>query len=181
MGRLILITGGARSGKSRFAQKLAVTLSKNVMFVATAEALDADMEKRIAEHKRLRPEGWQTLEKTDGLGKSILENKGKSKVFLIDCITLLISNIFSKGCSDDQIDAELIEKLIAKELKDLISCIKKTDGIFIAVTNEVGFGIVPENRQARLYRDMLGNANQSLADFADEVYLLVAGLPLALK
>ena len=119
--------------------------------------------------------------KQTGIGKAILDNPVKCNVFVIDCITMLVSNVFNKGCRGDQIDAAFIERPIAKEIKELISCIKKTDGIFIAVTNEVGSGIVPDNAQARLYRDMLGNVNQSLADFADEVYLLVAGIPMSVK
>lgn len=181
MGRYILVTGGARSGKSKFAQELAGKLSKSVLFVATAEALDDEMQTRIEEHRKNRPETWLTLETTSGIGQQIRENIGKFHIVIIDCLTLLLNNIFNLGCHGDQIDAAFIEKKLNAELKGLRACIKKTDAIYILVTNEVGMGIVPDNPQARLYRDLLGTMNQELARDAAEVYLLVAGLPVTVK
>jgi len=181
MGRYILVTGGARSGKSRFAQELAGKLSKSVLFVATAEALDEEMRQRIEAHRKSRPATWQTLEAPSDVGKTIQKNAGKSHIVIIDCITLLLNNIFNQGCRGEQIDMALIEKKLDSEIKDLLACIKKIEGIFIIVTNEVGMGIVPDNPQARLYRDLLGTANQKLAQNAAEVYLMVAGLPVTVK
>ncbi len=179
----ILITGGARSGKSRFAQELALKLGAPVLFVATAIAGDDEMKRRIEEHRRSRPATWTTLEVTTHIGSRIDRKIGGAQVVVIDCITLLVNNIFNQ-CSlqvDEQIDAPLIEKKVTAEIDELLQCINHTDASFIIVTNEVGLGLVPANRVGRLYRDLLGIANQTLAARADEVYLMVAGLPLQIK
>ncbi len=181
--KTILVTGGARSGKSRFAQELAAKSGESVLFVATAEAGDADMKHRIEEHKRCRPENWQTLEVTTHIGSHIKQKIGGIRLVIVDCITLLVNNIFNQyGCQDDeQIDTILLEKEVASEIAELLECISQVDASFIIVTNEVGLGLVPANKMGRLYRDLLGKANQLLAERADEVYLMVAGLPLKIK
>lgn len=181
MGKMILLTGGARSGKSQFAQRLAGTLSKSVLFVATAEALDEDMMTRIEGHRKNRPSQWQTLEAPLNIGKQIGQCIGKSHIVIIDCITMLLNNIFNECHRGEELNASLIEKKLNSEIKSLLVCIKKVQAIFILVTNEVGLGIVPNNPTARLYRDLLGSTNQKLAREADEVYLLVAGLPVTVK
>lgn len=181
MGKIVLITGGARSGKSRFAQQLAGTLSKTVLFVATAEALDNEMKLRIAEHRKSRPPNWETLEVTGDVGRRIEKNIGKSHVVILDCVTMWLNGIFNKHSRSEELNAPLIEKELNSELKNLLSRIKRIPAIFIIVTNEVGLGIVPDNTAARLYRDLLGSANQKLATQADEVYLLVSGIPVTVK
>lgn len=175
----ILITGGARSGKSTYAQELALKSGPPVLFVATAEAGDADMVQRIKTHRKSRPAAWTTLEVTSGLGRRITENIGQAGTVIIDCITMLVNNIFQQY--HETSDAGKIEKAVAAEIEELIKCIKHSDARFIIVTNEVGLGIVPADRISRIYRDLLGKANQMLARHADEVYLLVAGIPLAVK
>ena len=181
--KTILITGGARSGKSRFAQELALKSGKPVLFVATAEAGDEEMRQRIEEHQKKRPSTWKTLEVTTGVGKEILEKVGGAQVVIVDCITLLVNNIFNQFAdqTDEQMDAFLVEKEVNREITELIDCINRLDASFIIVTNEVGMGLVPANRMGRLYRDLLGKANQLLAERADEVYLMVAGLPVKVK
>lgn len=174
-----LIIGGARSGKSTLAQELALKTGGDVLFVATAEAGDEDMRKRIEMHRKLRPPDWVTLEFTTHIGSRIIKNIGKARTVIIDCITLLINNIFMQY--DDKTDADLAEKEVLAEIKELLDCIDRSDANFIIVTNEVGLGLVPADRVSRLYRDLLGRANQILADHADEVYLLVAGIPVAVK
>jgi adenosylcobinamide kinase/adenosylcobinamide-phosphate guanylyltransferase len=174
-----LIIGGARSGKSTYAQELALKAGGAVLFVATAEAGDEDMKKRIEMHRKSRPRGWVTLEATTHIGRQIIKNIGKAQTVIIDCITLLINNIFIPY--DDKTDADLAEKEVAAEIKELLDCIERLDAHFIIVTNEVGLGIVPADRVSRLYRDLLGRANQMLAEHADKVYLLVAGIPVAVK
>ena len=180
---LTLITGGARSGKSHFAQELAVKSGQQVLFVATATAGDEEMRQRIEEHRRTRPASWQTLEVVTQIGSQIKGNIGGAGAVIIDCITLLVNNIFSEysGAGVDLIDASLVEKNVISEINELLDCIRNTDADFIIVTNEVGMGLVPANQMGRSYRDLLGKVNQMLAQQADEVYLLVAGLPVLIK
>jgi len=174
-----LIIGGARSGKSTLAQEMALKAGGNVLFVATAEAGDEDMKKRIEMHRKSRPPHWLTIEATTHIGSRITKNISKAQTVIIDCITLLINNVFMRY--DDNTDADLAEKEVTAEIKELLDCIDRLDAHFIIVTNEVGLGVVPADRVSRLYRDMLGRANQMLAEHADEVLLLVAGIPLTVK
>ena len=176
----ILIIGGARSGKSRFAQELALKSGKPVLFVATAVAGDEEMQNRIEKHQNARPAAWNTLEVTTHIGSQISRKIGGAEVVIIDCITLLVNNIFGDQ-TDEQIDAPLIEKRLTTEINELIECINHSNASFIIVTNEVGLGLVPANKVGRLYRDLLGRANQLLAEHADEIYLMVAGLPVQIK
>ncbi len=183
MAKIILITGGARSGKSKFAQELAIKSGEPVLFVATAEAGDEEMRERIEEHKKARPATWETLEVTTHVGGQIAQKAGQVKTVVVDCITLLVNNIFLKYCQPDGegIDAARVEKEIMAEIAELAGCIGQVPASFIIVTNEVGLGIVPANKMGRLYRDFLGRANQVLTKCADEVYLMVSGIPLPIK
>jgi len=174
-----LIIGGARSSKSTLAQEMALKAGGNVLFVATAEAGDEDMKKRIEMHQKSRPPHWVTLEATTHIGSRVDENTAGAETVIIDCITLLINNIFMQY--DENTDTDLAEKEVTAEMQELLDCIAHSEAHFIIVTNEVGLGVVPADRVSRLYRDMLGRANQILAARADEVYLLVAGIPIAVK
>ncbi|MFC1988079.1 bifunctional adenosylcobinamide kinase/adenosylcobinamide-phosphate guanylyltransferase [Chloroflexota bacterium] len=182
MGSILLI-GGVRSGKSHFAQELALKSGKPVLFVATAVAGDEEMRQRIEEHRRTRPTAWRTLEVTTHVGDEIRQKIGGAKVVIVDCITLLVSNIFSQYADQtgEHIDASLVEEGVTGEISELVECINCLDATFIIVTNEVGSGLVPANQMGRLYRDLLGRANQLLAGQADEVHLMVAGLPVTIK
>ncbi len=179
----ILIIGGARSGKSHFAQELALRSAKPVLFVATAVAGDEEMRQRIEEHRRTRPAAWSTLEVTTHVGNQIWQNSGGAQVIIVDCIALLVNNIFCQYIDQagEPIDASIIEKEVTSEISELVGCINHTDASFIIVTNEVGMGLVPANKVGRLYRDLLGKANQLLAEQADEVYLIATGLPVRIK
>lgn len=177
-----LIIGGARSGKSSFAQELARKSGEPVLFVATAEAGDEEMKRRIEEHKRARPPAWNTLEVTSHIGSRIAQEIGEARVVIVDCITLLVSNVFSQcSPSGKKIDAAIVEKKVLAEIKELIECINYVDAAFIIVTNEIGLGVVPANKTGRIYRDLLGKVNQILAEHVDRVYLMVAGLPVSIK
>jgi adenosylcobinamide kinase/adenosylcobinamide-phosphate guanylyltransferase len=183
----ILILGGARSGKSRFAQGMAAKLGEKVLFVATGEPLDAEMALRIEEHKRIRPKNWRTLEIDIKVGQRLKEQIEDAEVVLLDCLTLLVSNILTKEggasshhCEQSEAISEA-EKQIMAEMEDLIACIDKHESNFIVVSNEVGLGLVPENKLGRIYRDLLGKANQLLAQHADEVYFMVSGIPVRIR
>jgi adenosylcobinamide kinase / adenosylcobinamide-phosphate guanylyltransferase len=180
--KIILLLGGARSGKSFHAQELAKKLGK-VLFVATATAGDEDMRLRIEKHKRDRPVGWRTLEATEHLGTRIEDEIADGQVVIIDCITLLLSNIFCRYDEQEfeNIAESIIEQQVLAEIKELQNCLAKVEASFIIISNEVGLGIVPETRMGRLYRDLLGKANQKLAQSADEVSLMIAGIPLQVK
>lgn len=180
MPKSILITGGARSGKSHFAQELALKSAQPVLFVATATAGDEEMKQRIEKHRSSRPADWQTLEVTTHVGSQILKNMGRSRTVVVDCITLLLNNVFSQYYNEN-IDAALVEKEVISEIGELTDCFDHTEDSFIIVTNEIGLGLVPADRLSRLYRDLLGKANQTLAQRVDEVYLLVSGIPLLIK
>jgi adenosylcobinamide kinase/adenosylcobinamide-phosphate guanylyltransferase len=174
MGKLILILGGARSGKSSFAVAQAKKLSSgrsDVIYVATASSLDEEMKRRIKMHRRRRPTSWRIIEEQVDISK-ILAKLVKTSVVIVDCLTLLISNLLLSGER---------ETVILKKMKKLFTTLKKRNLTTLIVSNEVGMGIVPENRLARSFRDIAGQINQMLANLADEVYLLEAGIPIKIK
>jgi len=181
--KIILLLGGARSGKSRFAQEYARRNGENVLFVATATAGDEDMRRRIEKHKKDRPTNWRTMEVVTNIGMQIETNARDAQLIVIDCITMLVNNIFSRYDEKqfDTIDDSVLEKEVVAEIEQLQMCMKKVRASFLVVSNEVGLGLVLDNRMGRLYRDSLGRANQMLAQESDEVYLLVAGIPLRVK
>lgn len=183
MRKKILILGGARSGKSRYAQEIALKSAQPVLFVATAEAGDEEMKQRIEEHQKARPSTWHTLEATTDIGRQIKQRAGKVQTVIIDCIALLVSNILTQHGhpTGELIDAPLIEKEVLAEINGLTKYMNQVKANFIIVSNEVGLGLVPANGMSRLYRDLLGKVNQILAQQCNEVYLMVAGLPLPIK
>ncbi len=172
----IFILGGARSGKSHFAQQLAKKLGDKVLFVATGEALDEEMQARIAEHKKARPKSWRTLEISTGIGKEIEKQIGDAEVVIIDCLTLLVSNLLH-----DEPAYPEAEKRVTTEIDELLACMDKLYASFVIVSNEVGMGLVPETRLGRIYRDLLGKANRLIAQHTNEIYFMVAGMPIEVK
>ena len=183
MKKVILLLGGARSGKSHFAQEYARRSGEKVLYVATATAGDEDMRRRIEKHKQERPANWRTIEVVTNIGIHIEANVGDATLIIIDCITLLVNNIFCRYEEKqfDTIDDAILEKEVVAEIQQLQKCLKKVNASFLIISNEVGLGLVPDNRMGRLYRDILGRSNQMLAQTADEVYLMVAGIPLRVK
>ena len=183
MPKSIFIIGGARSGKSHYAQELAVKSPQPVLFVATAEAGDEEMRQRIENHRKSRPATWNTLEVTTHVGGKIFQNTSEAQTVVVDCITLLVNNVFKQhgNLTDETMDASLIEKEVITEINELVGCINYVNANFIIVSNEVGLGLVPADKISRLYRDLLGKANQILAQNVDEVYFLAAGIPLLVK
>ena len=175
---LTFIIGGARSGKSSYAQELAGEPGQSVLYVATAEALDDEMRSRIEAHKRARPSSWVTIEARSDIARAIEGRTGDAGVVVIDCLTLLVANI--RGGDDP--DVEEWRQRAAAEVKEIIALADAAPSrYFIVVSNEVGLGLVPTNPLARAYRDILGEVNQVLASRAEEVYFMVAGIAIPLK
>lgn len=179
--RLILLLGGARSGKSAYAENWARTHGRRVLYVATAEALDGEMRDRIAHHRASRPAAWRTLEAPRDVGRAIRERAaGESfDTLVLDCVTLLASNVLLALPEDANQAA--VDAALRAEIDDLLAAYSAGNATWLVVSNEVGLGVVPPSRLGRLYRDALGRANQRLAAAADRVLLLVAGLPWELK
>lgn len=171
--KLVLVLGGVRSGKSHFAEKLAMRYAagKPVVYLATGEAMDEEMAERIARHRAERPEHWVTVESPLYIADAI-QNAPVTPVVLLDCLTLLTSNWL---LSDEKSDQEAALKAELERLLEHLACAKSC---LVVVSNEVGMGIVPAYALGRRYRDMIGRLNQWLAGQADLVYLMVAGLPI---
>ena len=179
MGKLTLILGGVRSGKSSYAQSLADETGKSVTFIATAQALDDEMSTRIRKHRSERPSNWETLEIPLGISSHVEEIK--TEVVILDCMTLLVSNILMQFVKDDLVDEGPFEQAIKKEIDKLIASIRTGKQEWIIISNEVGLGLVPPYQMGRIYRDWLGWANQQLARAADKVIWMVAGIPTVIK
>ena len=170
MGKRILITGGIKSGKSRFALKLASDMGNGEkIFIATARAIDKEMEKKIEKHKEERGGDFRTIEAPIHLGGAL--GGVKHSTVVIDCLTLWLSNLFF----------EVKEEEKSREIESLIEELNKYVGNAIIVTNEVGWGIIPADEISRRYQSELGSLNQAVAKICDEVYLLISGLPLRVK
>lgn len=172
MGKITFILGGARSGKSSYTLALSKKLGKKAAFIATCEPKDREMRKRIALHKNNRPAHWKTFEESDDLISLLKDIGGKFDVIIIDCLTLMISNLILKG---------LKESAIESKIKKMLDVLKKIDSQSIIVSNEVGLGIVPKNKLARDFRDIAGRTNQIVAAKSDNVFFLVSGLPWKIK
>ncbi len=171
MKKIIFITGGARSGKSRYAEELARQFSGPKAYLATAQALDEEMAERIRRHRANRPQEWQTLEEPIEV-VGCIEEGDRFHLILLDCLTLWVSNLMVAGWD---------EARILEEGNRLLDACRQVKGSLILVGNEVGMGIVPENAQARLFRDLSGLIQQKVAREADEVYFMVSGLALKMK
>ncbi len=177
MGRIILITGGARSGKSAYAERRAAELGGSaVTYVATAEPLDREMERRIAMHRAERPEGWTTRETPRDAAAAV--RSAVTATVLVDCMTVLASNVLLAA---DVEGSGAAEAAVRAEAQALCRAALERTGTTLVVTNEVGMGVHPPTALGRWYRDALGRANALLAAAADEVVLMVSGIPLTIK
>ncbi|WP_407159877.1 bifunctional adenosylcobinamide kinase/adenosylcobinamide-phosphate guanylyltransferase [Bradyrhizobium sp. STM 3557] len=167
--RLTLVLGGARSGKSRYAEGLVTAAPAPWIYVATAQAFDEEMTARIAQHRSRRAEGWRTVEAPLDLAGTMAAHTSSDQIMLIDCLTLWLSNVMLAGHNVEAACDTLVEALA------------HANGPLVVVSNEVGLGIVPDNALARRFRDAQGRLNQEIAARADRVILMAAGLPLTLK
>lgn len=179
LGRIVLVTGGARSGKSRFAEKYAAEHGRRVAYIATAQVYDEEMAFRVKLHQNRRPAAWQTYEAPFDAHLALREAGHGHDMILFDCLTLYISNILCSLPAVD--DSDKNYQLVREKIEALIAQAQDNEGTAIFVTNEVGAGIVPEARLAREYRDVAGIANQIMAGAADEVWLVACGIPLDIK
>lgn len=179
MGKIILVTGGARSGKSRFAEQYVARVGQHIGYIATAEVYDDEMAFRVKLHRQRRPAEWKTYEAPLDAHVALREAGRECDAVLFDCLTLYMSNII---CSLDSIaDSHQNYSLAKEKLDALIDQAKANRGTTVFVTNEVGSGIVPGDHLSREYRDVAGIANQWMARAADEVYLVVCGLAVNVK
>ena len=168
-GKITFVLGGARSGKSAYAEKLVEASQLQPVYLATGRAFDGEMENRISIHRDRRGSQWQTVEEPLNLADVLKQHTGSDRFVLVDCQTLWVTNLM------------MAEHNIATETAKLIEALGQLTGPVVFVSNEVGLGIVPENRMAREFRDHAGFLHQAVASVADEVYFLAAGLPIKMK
>ena len=175
MGKLIVVTGGAKSGKSSYAEKLAKEIKGDILYVATAVPFDIEQ----------RPPNWYTLEAYKDFNSKLLPMLSGKSVVLLDCVTNLVSNLLLEKCSDiEKIkDFEIleIEQYVKEEIREFIDISKSSSILFIAVTNEVGMSLVPEYKLGRIFRELAGSINQIIAGEAEEVYFCISGIPVRIK
>jgi len=177
MTHITLITGGARSGKSRFAEELVKRHGKSLCYLATAQALDDEMHERIERHRNRRGVAWETIEEPLMVPQTLARIDGVYNAVLLDCVTLWLSNLL---LSYDETDASTEEQVL-HHVHRLAATLRGMSTPVVLVTNEVGQGIVPDNQLARIYRDIAGQANQILAATSENVYVAISGIPLKLK
>jgi adenosylcobinamide kinase/adenosylcobinamide-phosphate guanylyltransferase len=166
------VVGGARSGKSSFAMTLAESCAPPRLYVATAQSLDSEMEERIRRHREERGDGWETLEEPMEVPGSVMRAGGGYRVVLIDCLTLWLTNLLMAGLDDPS---------VLSTVEGLISACRGSSAKVIAVSNEVGLGLVPENPLSRRFRDLSGTMNQKMAAAASEAWFVASGIPLKMK
>lgn len=168
---IVLVTGGARSGKSQYAESRAAELGTKLLYLATGEAKDEEMAQRIAEHRKRRGENWTTVEEPIEIGKELLRHLSNVDCAVVDCLTLWVSNLLMQGD----------EECVRKKVKGLVGVLPQLDFHLLFVTNEVGWGVVPDNPLGRQFRDLSGWANQRIGEVAHQVVLMVAGIPVVVK
>ena len=178
-GKIILVTGGARSGKSLFAEQYAIAQNGHMAYIATAQVYDQEMESRVTLHRTRRADRWLTFEAPYDAHQTMELAAKEATIILFDCLTLYTSNLLLSPSAPD--DSEQKFQYIMEQIDKLLKSARSTQAIVIFVTNEVGMGIVPDNALARQYRDIAGMVNQRVAGYADEVYLVISGLAVEIK
>ncbi len=177
-----LVLGGARSGKSAYAESLAVASSKEVIYIATAQAGDDEMAARIAHHRQQRPAAWITVEETLALGDALLHWCAPQRLVLVDCLSLWLSNLLFSGAAEfPDVGAIVLPPQFHAQRERFLQALEQVSGDLVLVSNEVGMGIVPLGAISRCYADEAGRLNQAVAARCERAVLVVAGLPLVLK
>lgn len=180
MADIILVTGGARSGKSAFAEQLA-RRGHHIAYFATAEIYDEEMRYRVQLHRERRPSTWDTYEVPFAAHQSLRAAGRTHDLILFDCLTVYLSNLLCALPEETLADEAAVYQKADETVHHLLAAADETNATLVIVTNEVGSGIVPENRLARLFRDIAGRANQQIARVARSVYLVVSGIPIDVK
>jgi len=183
---ITLVIGGARSGKSEYAEEIAVKQSDKVAYIATAIPFDDGMKDRIKKHQMRRPDTWYTIEKYKEFSELKTDERFlNSECILLDCLTVLSTNwMFDSDIDFDKVDYEkvdLLDERLKKGLAQLINLCRQENKKLIMVTNEIGLGVIPANKMASIFRDIAGNVNKFVASEADDVYYVVAGIPMKIK
>lgn len=181
---MMLITGGARSGKSRFAEQVAENRGGQVLYIATSTALDVEMAERILHHQQRRPALWHTFESHRDIADVVLSHQAEFPTIIIECITTLITNLlfdFAGDIAPEEMNFPAIEQHISSQISALIAASQHSTAEVIIVTNELGMGVVPDNLLSRRFLDIAGRVNQQLASASDDVYLVVSGIPVPVK
>lgn len=185
MSKIILVTGGARSGKSSFAESLCINQNNSTAYIATSIPFDDEMKDRVKKHKESRPQNWHTYEIYKDIYSIVEEISKKHQTVILDCVTLLVNNLmFTYGIDIDKASQKQINELeayIKDQVNKLINELKNTNLYVVVVTNELGMGVVPANKLSRVYTDITGRINQQIAKSSDEVYFVVSGIPMKIK
>lgn len=185
MSKLILVTGGSRSGKSNFAESLCINRRNSTAYIATSIPFDDEMKDRVRKHKESRPSNWKTYEIYKDIYSIISDINKKHKTVILDCVTLLVNNLMFEykldfdNCTPQETNE--MEFYIKDQIDKLIREVEKTDLYFVMVTNELGMSLVPDNKLCRVYSDIVGRINQYIAKCSDEVYFVVSGIPMKIK
>jgi adenosylcobinamide kinase / adenosylcobinamide-phosphate guanylyltransferase len=184
-GRLVLVLGGARSGKSDYAQKCAEDRGGATTFIATAQALDTEMHSRIEKHKASRPSWWHTVEEPLAPGAALRRIHPDTRTVILDCITLLVANLMGH-CSGDHdfsqtFPEDRIQQAADRAVGEILDAHRDGSADLVIISNEVGLGLVPPNPAGRVYRDVIGRVNCTLAQAADHVIFLFSGIPVDIK
>ena len=185
MSNIILVTGGARSGKSSFAESLCKNQNNRIAYIATSVAFDNEMKNRVKKHQESRPKEWKTYEIYKDIYSIIDEIGEKHDTVIMDCVTLMVNNLmFTYGIDVDKATSKELDELenyIRDQIEKLLDAVKKTNLYFVIVSNEIGMGIVPANKLSRISSDFVGRANQLIGKYSDEVYFVVSGIPMKVK
>lgn len=185
MSRIILVTGGARSGKSNFAESLCINRNNDTAYIATSIPFDDEMKDRVLKHKESRPKHWKTYEIYKDIYSIIKDIDFNHDTVILDCVTLLVNNLmFTYKIDIDDCTCEEINELelyIKDQVDKLLKAIRDTNLYFVIVTNELSMGIVPANKLSRVYSDIVGRINQQISKESDEVYFVVSGIPMKIK